>query len=463
MARTAAERSLALDALRGLAIVGMFVSGQIPWDGLPAWMYHAQEPPPTHAYNPNLPGITWVDLVFPFFLFAMGAAIPLAQGRRLASGRSAPAAVAEAFERGLLLAAFAIYVQHVRPYSLQSEPDRGAWLMALLAFLLGFPMFLRLPQSWSRWLRAAVRVAGWAGAALLLSGRTFADGAGFSVGRSDPILLVLANCAAFGGAVWIVTRGSPAWRWALLAGLVAFRVSADVPGTWMRAVWSWDAVGWLFRPYLLGYLGIVLPGTLVGDLLAERRGTEAEAESPAAIARLAAALCWIPVLPALVGLLGREPAVAWLALVPGLALAALGRGDRPRALRVAAIGFALLAMGLLFEPHQGGIKKDPPTISYWFVGAGLASTTLAGLMLWEGAGAGPLVRSLASVGMNPMLAYLAITNLVVPLWRLTVHPWFNEWEAAYGAGFGLVRTGIQTALFVALVAVATRLRLFWRA
>lgn len=32
MARTAAERSLALDALRGLAIVGMFVSGRIPWD-----------------------------------------------------------------------------------------------------------------------------------------------------------------------------------------------------------------------------------------------------------------------------------------------------------------------------------------------------------------------------------------------------------------------------------------------
>lgn len=235
----------------------------------------------------------------------------------------------------------------------------------------------------------------------------FADGAGLSLGRSDPILLVLANCAAFGGAVWIVTRGAPAWRWALLAGLVAFRVSADVPETWIRAVWSWDAVGWLFRPYLLGYLGIVLPGTLVGDLLSERPGAEAEAESPAAKARLAAALCWIQLLPALSGLHGREPAVAWLALVLGLALGALGalgRGDRPLALGVATTGLLRLAVGLLFEPHQGGIKKDPPTLSYWFVGAGLASTTLAGLMLWADAGAGPLMRSLASVGMNPMLA-----------------------------------------------------------
>lgn len=50
----------------------------------------------------------------------------------------------------------------------------------------------------------------------------------------------------------------------------------------------------------------------------------------------------------------------------------------------------------------------------------------------------------------------------MPLWRLSVHPWFNEWEAAYGVGFGLVGTGIRTALSLALVAGATRLRLFWR-
>lgn len=32
------------------------------------WMFHAQTPPPTYAFNPDVPGITWVDLVFPFFL-----------------------------------------------------------------------------------------------------------------------------------------------------------------------------------------------------------------------------------------------------------------------------------------------------------------------------------------------------------------------------------------------------------
>jgi hypothetical protein len=57
------KRADALDALRGLAILGMILSGSIPFnDMLPGWMYHAQVPPPHHVFNPDLPGISWVDL-----------------------------------------------------------------------------------------------------------------------------------------------------------------------------------------------------------------------------------------------------------------------------------------------------------------------------------------------------------------------------------------------------------------
>lgn len=59
-----------LDALRGYAIFTMILSGSIAHGGiLPPWMFHAQVPPPNHQFNPNLPGITWVDLVFPFLFF----------------------------------------------------------------------------------------------------------------------------------------------------------------------------------------------------------------------------------------------------------------------------------------------------------------------------------------------------------------------------------------------------------
>src|ERR1700678_261744 len=84
------NRAYALDALRGLAILAMLLSGQEPFGqhALPAWMYHGQEPPPHHDWLGTLPGITWVDLVFPTFLFCMGAAFPLALARRLDQGVS---------------------------------------------------------------------------------------------------------------------------------------------------------------------------------------------------------------------------------------------------------------------------------------------------------------------------------------------------------------------------------------
>jgi len=80
------KRYYALDALRGFAILAMILSGTISYEILPAWMYHAQEAPPNHIFNPNLPGLTWVDIVFPIFLFSMGTAIPLALLNRLAKG-----------------------------------------------------------------------------------------------------------------------------------------------------------------------------------------------------------------------------------------------------------------------------------------------------------------------------------------------------------------------------------------
>ena len=72
------QRNQCLDALRGFAILAMVLSSSIAFGILPAWMYHAQVPPPYHVYKPEIPGITWVDLVFPFFLFSIGAAIPQA-------------------------------------------------------------------------------------------------------------------------------------------------------------------------------------------------------------------------------------------------------------------------------------------------------------------------------------------------------------------------------------------------
>lgn len=97
------QRALALDALRGYAIITMVLSATIISSILPGWMSHAQTPPPDHIFNPEIPGITWVDLVFPFFLFAMGAAFPFSIGRHAEKGRSKLLLSYEAIKRGIQL------------------------------------------------------------------------------------------------------------------------------------------------------------------------------------------------------------------------------------------------------------------------------------------------------------------------------------------------------------------------
>ena len=80
------QRLLSLDMLRGLSIFGMVFSAIIPSGVLPPWMYHIQNPPPTHNLDMAQAGITWVDMVFPIFIFCMGVAIPLSGRAKLSAG-----------------------------------------------------------------------------------------------------------------------------------------------------------------------------------------------------------------------------------------------------------------------------------------------------------------------------------------------------------------------------------------
>jgi len=137
------QRSLAVDALRGLAILMMIFSGRIPFGVLPDWMYHAQVPPPAHTFDPSIPGITWVDLVFPFFLFTMGIAIPLALSKRTSTATPWYSLSWTVISRSLLLAWFAIYVMQIRPWLFASPLETTEWLFCLLGFLFLFPMLAR--------------------------------------------------------------------------------------------------------------------------------------------------------------------------------------------------------------------------------------------------------------------------------------------------------------------------------
>jgi len=60
-------------------LVMIFVNQLAEMRGLPWWTYHM----PASAN-----GMTYVDMVFPFFLFIVGMSIPMAIARRLRAGDS---------------------------------------------------------------------------------------------------------------------------------------------------------------------------------------------------------------------------------------------------------------------------------------------------------------------------------------------------------------------------------------
>jgi len=75
-AETVQNRLVALDVFRGMTIAGMvLVNNPGTWGAIYSPLQHA----PWH-------GITPTDFIFPFFLFIVGVAIPIALGKRIAEG-----------------------------------------------------------------------------------------------------------------------------------------------------------------------------------------------------------------------------------------------------------------------------------------------------------------------------------------------------------------------------------------
>ena len=203
------KRAYALDALRGYAIITMVLSATVAWNSLPGWMYHAQTPPPDRAFDASLSGITWVDLVFPFFLFAMGAAFPFSIKKRFEKGDTKLRLVYEAIKRGVQLTFFAIFIQHFYPYVLSNPQDVRAWLLSILCFIILFPMFIRIPLKMPDWMRTVIKVTAYVIAIVLLLTTQYANERTFDVSFNNIIILLLANMAVFGSVIYFHNAKSP--------------------------------------------------------------------------------------------------------------------------------------------------------------------------------------------------------------------------------------------------------------
>jgi predicted acyltransferase len=457
--RFMSQRNNHLDALRGYAILTMILSGAIAHGGvLPAWMYHAQVPPPLHIFNPDLPGITWVDLVFPFFLFSMGAAIPLALQKQIATNARLTDIIWIALRRYILLAFFAIFFQHLKPLVQSTAPSYKEYGIALFGFALLFFQFYSPVQQKEKqfnWLQKIAFAIG----LLILYILPFADGGGFKLNRCDIIILVLANMAFFGTIIWWCTKNKPIWRLAALPIIMAVFLGSTYEGSISQVIFQATPAPWLYKFYYLKYLFIIVPATFAGEWMLQKEVKDNKASS-SLVSLLSLTIIVVNVCLLFTRQLQLNFTVSVVLLLLFYFL------FNKKAMHIEKKYFTaaayLLILGLLFEAFEGGIKKDKSTYSYYFVTTSLAFFALLFFRNISFFRMGKAVNSyLALNGRNPMVAYVASALIISPLFfftsadELMVQLNTNAWA-------GFLKGVIVTALVSVITIFCTKKRWFWK-
>lgn len=120
-------RIQSIDAVRGLVMFTMIFVNDLAGNGdiVPDWMVHFSERHSTGS------GMTFVDLVFPGFLFIVGMSIPFALGGRLARGEAQWRLVLHVLVRTLSLLALGIMMVNESPDT-QTMGWSATWWTALM-------------------------------------------------------------------------------------------------------------------------------------------------------------------------------------------------------------------------------------------------------------------------------------------------------------------------------------------
>jgi heparan-alpha-glucosaminide N-acetyltransferase len=135
------RRIESIDIFRGLNVLVMiFVDNLGMVAGLPWWTYHM----PREAN-----GMTYVDMVFPAFLFLMGMSIPLSIRSRIAKGQTMSQVWAHVLARSIGLVALGLFVANA-PLVDSRSTGIGSNLWVVLGFVSIGLGLLRFPEGKTR-------------------------------------------------------------------------------------------------------------------------------------------------------------------------------------------------------------------------------------------------------------------------------------------------------------------------
>ena len=210
---TASARLASIDIFRGITMVVMiFVNELASVHGLPWWTYHAPA---------QVDAMTYVDMVYPFFLFAVGLSMPLAIKARLKKNAS----LATLWLHVILRSAGLIVLGLILANAERGDPARMGLnpnLWAILG-LLGGALYLSVYTGSKRGatVHRVLRVIGLVlvVAMYAIYRRTTHDGHVGWINGSYPEILGLIGYTFF--AISILYIPTRRWLWTPLAWLVA--------------------------------------------------------------------------------------------------------------------------------------------------------------------------------------------------------------------------------------------------
>lgn len=460
------KRAFGLDALRGLFLISMTLGFTIALKTLPVWMYHRQFPQGSEAAV-DVAGISWRDLAYGAFLFTMAAALPLTFSRRIEKGDTEIAIVVAAIKRWFMLVVYALLVAHSNTFFLGYTPT--ARTLSLVGFAVMALVFTRRRRDWNERTYAMVNRAGWLLAVAFLALSPLVYGQRFSFTRIDDIIAGLAFASLAGIIIWYFTRDNLPARFAVMAVAIAMYLGAKGDG-WV-AHWWWDwPFPWAFDASRFTLLTVVIPGTIAGDMIL-RWMRAAQHEHDAApswstmrswgIVAVTASVAPIIVVGLYNRWVGATFQVVLAVIALGLFLTASPRTPLERLLRSIFIwGSLWLVIGLMLDPFEGGIKKVPDTLSYYFTVAGVTTMMLVMLTtLIDALHRRRWVNTLIDVGHNPLLAYVLYTVLINSAIELIPG---TPGLMRGSVPLAMLRSVIEVTLVVLIVRAMSRRRIYWR-
>jgi predicted acyltransferase len=143
---------VSLDAFRGLTIAGMIlVNNPGTWEHIHPPLRHAA----WHGWTPT-------DLVFPFFLFIVGVAIPFSFGKRMARGDSRPRLLLHILRRSLILFGLGLFMAGFPYFPWDRIRIMGVLQRIGLVYLAAAPAFLFLGRRGRAVFASALLLGYWA-------------------------------------------------------------------------------------------------------------------------------------------------------------------------------------------------------------------------------------------------------------------------------------------------------------